>query len=73
MNGDDEIRIEAAITAHRESSGEVHFHPAFHDLDAAGRERLWTATWRQRRLEQALAADGMSTTARAVLARLRRG
>lgn len=72
MNGDSERLVEAAVSAHRESAaGELRFHAAFHDLDAAGREELFLATWRQRRLEQALAADGLSTTARAVLARLR--
>jgi hypothetical protein len=72
MNGEQERLVEAASTAHREPAAELRFHPAFHDLDAAGRVALFEATWRQRRLEQALAADGLSTTARLVLARLRR-
>ena len=74
MNADDPL-LEAAVTAHRplSSRGEVRFHPAFHDLDAEGREQLFARTWQQRAMEQALDPRGLSTTANAVLARLRRG
>ncbi len=73
MTADRDTIIEAAITAHRPADprGEVAFHPAFHDLDAAGREALFTATSRQRTLERALAPDGLSSTARTVLRRVR--
>lgn len=73
MNDDRELLIEAAVTAHRRAdpSGELPFHPAFHDLDAAGREALFAATAWQRRLEAALARDGLTSTARAVLRRVR--
>ena len=72
MNADD--LVEAAVTAHRPPSprGEVLFHPAFLDLDVAGRERLFDVTSRQRALERALDPRGLSTTATAVLSRLRR-
>ena len=74
MNADHERLVEAAVSAHRpgDPSGELRFHPAFHDLDAAGREALFAATWRQRAIERALDPAGLSSTTHAVLARLRR-
>jgi hypothetical protein len=65
--------LEAAVTAHRpaDPAGELRFHPAFHDLDAAGRAELFRVTSVQRALEQAAAGDGLSTTALAVLRRIR--
>jgi hypothetical protein len=48
----------------------VQFHPAWHDLDDAGRRALFEATSRSRRLEAALDPEGLSTTARAVLAKI---
>jgi len=73
MNADHERLVEQATTAHRPlgPGGELRFHPAFHDLDDAGREELFVATQRQRTLERALDPAGLSTTARAVLARIR--
>ncbi len=73
MNADRDLLVEAAISAHRrlDPAGEVQFHPAFHDLDAAGREVLYAATRQQRALERALARDGLSATAHAVLRRVR--
>lgn len=52
MNTDEPL-LEAAVTAHRPltSRGEVRFHPALHDLDAAGREELFARTWQQRAME----------------------
>jgi hypothetical protein len=75
MNAERDLLVEAAVSVHRprDPSGELRFHPAFHDLDAAGREELYAVSWRQRALERALDADGLSATARAVLARLRGG
>lgn len=75
MNADHERLVEQATTAHRPlgPGGELRFHPAFHDLDAAGREELFAATQLQRALERALDPQGLSTTAHAVLARLRGG
>lgn len=72
MNDERELLVEAAISAHRRAdpSGELKFHPSFHDLDATGREVLFTETLRQRELERALARDGLSATARVVLRRI---
>ena len=69
----DEQLIEQATTAWRprDLDGGVRFHPAFFDRDAAGREALQRETERQRRLEAGLDPDGLSSTARAVLARIR--
>ena len=73
MNRDHERLVEQAVTAHRPlgAGGELRFHPAFHDLDAAGREELFAATGLQRALERAIDPRGLSTTAHAVLARIR--
>ena len=67
-----ETLIEAATTAWRprSPSGEIRAHPAWADLDAAGRLAAYEAARRLRRLEAARDLDGLSTTARAVLARL---
>lgn len=66
-----ETLIEAATTAWRprSPSGEIRAHPAWADLDVAGR-LAYDAARRLRRLEAARDPDGLSTTARAVLARL---
>jgi hypothetical protein len=73
MNADRDLLVEAAVAAHRQTgpSGALHFHPAFHDLDADGREALFAAVSRQRALERLLDADGLSSTAHAVLRRIR--
>ncbi|MCC7395953.1 MAG: hypothetical protein IT455_02690 [Planctomycetes bacterium] len=71
MNPSDDLLIEAAISARRPADATLTFHPAFFDLDAAGRERLFAATVQQRTLERCLAGDGLSTTALAVLSRIR--
>ncbi|MBL8755957.1 MAG: hypothetical protein JNK15_21860 [Planctomycetes bacterium] len=73
MNRDHERLVAAATSAHRSASasGPLRFHPAFFDLDAAGRAELFAATLVQRRLEALAGADGLSATARAVLRRIR--
>lgn len=76
MNPEDRDRealIEALAGAHRHRSalGEARPHPAFFDLDEAGREEAFELSRALRRLESALDPDGLSTTARAVLARIR--
>lgn len=65
--------IEALAGAFRERSprGDVRPHPAFFDLDDAGREEAFELSMEVRRLEAALDPEGLSATARAVLARLR--
>lgn len=47
---------------------ELRYHPAWHDLDAGGRTRAYRAAT----AEAALDPDGLSTTARAVLAHIAR-
>jgi len=66
--------IEAATTAWRPRSATsgIRAHPAWADLDAAGRELAYERTRELRRLEAALDEEGLSTTSRAVLARLLR-
>jgi len=64
--------IEAAAGAYRPArpGGGICSHPAWHDLDPAGREEAFLAAARARRLEAALDKEGLSATARAVLARI---
>jgi hypothetical protein len=73
MNADRERLVEQAVSAHRprDPAGALRFHPAFHDLDEAGRKALFAATQLQRTLERALDPAGLSSTAHAVLARIR--
>jgi hypothetical protein len=68
------LLIEAVTSAHRPATatGELGVHPAWVDLDDAGRDRAFEATRLARRLEAALDPEGLSTTARAVLARITR-
>jgi hypothetical protein len=70
---DREASIEALAGAHRHRGalGEVRPHPAFFDLDEAGREEAFEVARGLRRMEAALDPEGLSTTARAVLARIR--
>ena len=65
--------IESAATAWRPRGGAsgIRRHPAWADLDAAGRVAAYERARQLRRLEAALDADGLSTTAKAVLARVR--
>ena len=68
MNTDErDLLVEAATTARRllDPRGELRFHPAFFDLDPAGREALFAATAAQRRLEAVVSPAGLSSTARA--------
>ena len=73
MTPTDETVVEATTTAFRgtDPRGGLQFHPAWYDLDDAGKLAAFEATVRARRLEVALDPDGLSTTARAVLARVR--
>jgi hypothetical protein len=64
--------IEEAAGAWRpRGAGAVRAHPAWADLDAGGRREAFEVARVLRRLEAALDADGLSSTARAVLARIR--
>ena len=66
------ILIEAATTAWRprSPSGELRPHPAWSDLDPAGRLEAYEATRALRHLEAAGDPEGVTSTTRAVLARL---
>jgi hypothetical protein len=69
-----EALVEAAASAHRgrdARDGRVRTSPAWLDLDAAGREEAFEAAARARKIEAALDGEGLSSTARAVLARIR--
>ncbi|MCC6552109.1 MAG: hypothetical protein IT372_03680 [Polyangiaceae bacterium] len=71
---DRERLIEAAAGAYRDRDphGAIRSHPAWHDLDDAGREEAFELARRLRAMEAALDPDGLSSTARAVLARIRK-
>ena len=70
---DRETLIEALASAYRarDPHGAITAHPAFYDLDDEGRIEAFAASARLRRLEAALDPQGLSTTAHAVLARIR--
>jgi hypothetical protein len=71
---ENESLIEAAASAFRppDRQGAVRHHPAWWDLDEAGRREAYQVTLTSRALEAALDPDGLSSTAKAVLARVRR-
>lgn len=64
--------IEAAATAWRarDASGAIRPNGAWLDLDPEGRREAHDAAAQSRILEAAIHANGLSTTARSVLARL---
>jgi hypothetical protein len=68
-----EALVEAVAGAFRprDPLGGIRAHPAWHDLDEAGREEAFELAQRTRALEAALDPEGLSTTGRAVLARIR--
>jgi hypothetical protein len=67
-----EALIEAATGAHRERlAGRIVADASWHDLDEEGRKEAFDATMKLRVLESALDREGLSTTARAVLAKIR--
>ena len=69
-----ELLIEQVAGAWRPHAGdEVTYHKAWHDLDGEGRDIAFARGRALRTLEAALDADGLSTTARAVLAKIKRG
>ncbi len=74
MTRDDELLIEEVVNAWRprDRDGGVRAHPAWYDLPEDLREQAAKAARRQRRIEAALDPDGLSSTARAVLARIDR-
>lgn len=73
MNGQPlEALVEATLSAHRERdpSGRILPSGAWLDLAPDDREAAFDALVEARRLEAAWDADGLSATARAVLARV---
>lgn len=70
---DDDTLVEAVAGAWRERDayGVVRSHPAWHDLDAKGRDAAWARAAQSRKIEAALDPDGLSSTVRALLARIR--
>jgi hypothetical protein len=72
--GEREVLVEAAAGAYRARdavTGALRAHPAWHDLDEAGRREVFDAATRARALEAALDPQNLSSTARAVLSRIR--
>ena len=68
---EEDLLIEQVASAYRPRVGdELTYHNAWHDLDAAARVRAFELSTVLRPIEAALDADGLSTTARAVLARI---
>ena len=68
---DDALLIEQVASAHRPPArDELRYHPAWHDLGPAARVRAYELARALRRIEAALDPDELSTTARAVLARI---
>ena len=66
-----ELLIEAVASAHRPRPlVDLRYHPAWHDLDAEGREKAADLARALRKVEAAMDPEGLSTTTRAVLARL---
>lgn len=73
MSDDDELLIEQVVSAWRprDRDGGVRAHPAWHDLPEDLREAAAKQARRQRRMEAALDPEGLSSTAKAVLAKIR--
>ena len=69
-----ELLVEAAASAHRprDPHGNVRPHKAWLDLDEAGRAEAFDVAQKLRTLEAALDPEGLSTTARAIVDRIRR-
>jgi hypothetical protein len=66
--------VEQAASAWRprDRDGRVRAHPAWYDLDDTGRREAFGAAAEIRRIEASLDREGLSSTARAVLARIGR-
>ncbi|HEX4462312.1 MAG TPA: hypothetical protein VIA18_30255 [Polyangia bacterium] len=65
-------QVAGAFRTRDPRDGRAQPHPAWRDLDDAGRAAAFDRAAASRTLEAALDPDGLSTTARAVLARIRR-
>lgn len=68
---DEESLIEQVAGAYRpRSRDELRYHPAWHDLGDEARLRAYEIARAMRKVEAAFDAEGLSSTARAVLARI---
>lgn len=69
-----EALIEQAAAAWRPTTLDdgIGWHPAWHDLDSEGRQAAFARATAMRQWEAALDPDGLSTTAKAVLARIQK-
>jgi len=68
-----ELLVEQVAGAYRPPSREheeLRYHPAWHDLSEAARVRAYERARALRQLEAGLDPDGLSTSARAILARI---
>lgn len=67
------LLVEEVTTAHRPDRPKaVRSHPSWHDLSDEARIEVFEETRRLRMMEAAIDPEGLSTTARAVLERIRR-
>lgn len=73
MTADELLLLERAVSANRARGvdGDVKPSPAWNDLDRAGRRAVFDETLRQRSLERAADTNGLSSTIKTVLERLR--
>ncbi len=70
---DKDLLLEQVAGAWRPTAGdELQYHKAWHDLDGDGRAEAFERAQRLRKMEAALDGEGLSTTARAVLAKIAR-
>ncbi len=72
MTPEEQTLLEQVTSAHRDRGvdGRIKSHPAWHDLDTAGRLAAFEETLKLRKIECALDSQGRSTTVKALLARL---
>lgn len=70
---EEDLLVEQVAGAHRPPPvGTLRYHPAWHDLDEAGRLRAYELARALRKVEAAIDPGGLSSTARAVLERIGR-
>jgi len=68
---DTERLVEALAGAWRpQDPRRLGYHPAFYDLDDAGRVAAFDRAVQLRQMESALDPEGLSTTVRAIIARI---
>ena len=73
MTLEEELLVEQVTSAHRERQvdGTIRSHPAWFDLDDAGRKEAFEATVLLRKMESAIDSRGYSSTIQALLNRIR--